>query len=70
MDKVWHAMEAQEVLKLLGSNENGLSQDEAQRRLMEYGPNELKREKRISPIKIFFNQFKNLLIIILLIATI
>jgi Ca2+-transporting ATPase len=53
----------------LNSAETGLNQSEAQKRLVEYGPNELKKEKRASPIKMFFEQFTDILIIILLIAT-
>jgi P-type Ca2+ transporter type 2C len=37
--------------------------------LLQYGLNELKKEKGMSPIKMFFEQFTDILIIILLIAT-
>lgn len=67
--KSWHAKSPQETLKELNSAETGLSQTEAQRRLAEYGPNELKKEKRASPIKMLLEQFTDILIIILLIAT-
>jgi Ca2+-transporting ATPase len=46
-----------------------LTGDEAARRLTLYGPNELQATTRISPWTILLNQFKNILIIILLIAT-
>ena len=52
-----------------GSPPRGLAGDEAARRLAAHGPNELKKEDKISPWTIFFDQFKNILIIILLIAT-
>jgi Ca2+-transporting ATPase len=65
----WHALEADDVLKALGTDSvKGLNADEAQRRLAEYGPNELRKEERASPLSLFFNQFKNVLIIILLVA--
>jgi Ca2+-transporting ATPase len=67
--KSWHAKSPEETLKELNSAETGLSQIEAQKRLAEYGPNELKKEKRTSPIKMFLEQFTDILIIILLIAT-
>ncbi|MGB9778485.1 MAG: cation-translocating P-type ATPase, partial [Candidatus Bathyarchaeales archaeon] len=67
--KPWHAMEIEETLKVLNAKETGLSQEEAQKRLQEYGPNELKKEKGISPIRLFLEQFADILIIILLIAT-
>jgi len=67
--KSWHAKSPEETLKELNSSESGLSQAEAQKRLTEYGPNELRKEKRSSPIKLFLEQFTDILIIILLIAT-
>ena len=42
---------------------------EAARRLAEYGPNELQAARRISPWTILWAQFKNVLIVILLVAT-
>jgi len=69
MSKPWHAMSVEETLKALNARETGLSQEEAQKRLQEYGPNELKKEKGISPIRLFLEQFADILIIILLIAT-
>ena len=50
--------------------EQGLTQAEAQKRLAEFGANELAEEERASPFTLFFAQFKNTLIIILLIATV
>jgi Ca2+-transporting ATPase len=47
----------------------GLAKAEAERRLEEYGPNELQAAAHVSAWKIFFDQFKNILIVILLIAT-
>jgi Ca2+-transporting ATPase len=67
--KSWHARTPEETLKELNSSETGLSQAEAQRRLAEYGSNELKKEKRSSPVKMLLEQFTDILIIILLIAT-
>ncbi len=69
VSKSWHAMSPEETLKELNSTEHGLSQAEVQKRLAEYGLNELQKEKRASPIKMFLKQFTNILIIILLIAT-
>jgi Ca2+-transporting ATPase len=66
--KSWHNLETPEVLASLNSERDGLSQEEAQRRLTQFGPNELTGRERISPWAIFFEQFKNFLIIILLVA--
>jgi Ca2+-transporting ATPase len=64
-------MAAGQVLKELNTDpHSGLSSEEIRSRLEKYGYNELKKEERISPLSIFVNQFKNILIIILLIATV
>ena len=52
MSKPWHSMEINEVMRALTVTMNGLSSEEVQRRLQEYGPNELKKEKGKSPFKI------------------
>jgi Ca2+-transporting ATPase len=65
----WHALEVRDAFKRLDTQEEGLPQDVAARRLLEYGPNELQAAHHISPWEILFEQFKNVLIIILLIAT-
>ncbi|MBM3119397.1 MAG: cation-translocating P-type ATPase [Chloroflexi bacterium] len=67
-NKNWYNLETPEVLASLNSKPDGLSQEEAQRRLTQCGPNELTGRERISPWAIFFEQFKNFLIIILLVA--
>jgi magnesium-transporting ATPase (P-type) len=46
MSKTWHAMEIEETLADLNSKENGLTQEEARKRLEQFGPSELKKEKR------------------------
>src|SRR4030042_976603 len=66
---MWHSIEAAQVLKELDTDiHRGLAEDEAKRRLETYGTNELKKEEGVSPLTLFFNQFKNILILILLIA--
>ena len=68
-EKTWHSMEVDEVLQALRAEKEGLSTEEVQKRLKEYGPNELKKEKRKSAVRLFLEQFTDILIIILLIAT-
>jgi Ca2+-transporting ATPase len=66
----WHAEDVVKVLHRLGSDPRlGLSPEEVEKRLARFGPNELKKEKRASPVSLFLGQFKNLLILILLAAT-
>jgi Ca2+-transporting ATPase len=50
--------------------ERGLGKLEANRRLVEYGLNELQAAHRISPWSILFEQFKNILVIILIFAVV
>lgn len=56
------------VQKLKTDSEKGLTQAEAEKRLAEYGANELKEGKRRSMAFRFFDQFKDLLIVVLIIA--
>jgi P-type Ca2+ transporter type 2C len=64
-------MEIESILQKLETDpEQGLSLEEAQRRLGEYGYNELGEEAKTSPFILFLNQFKNTLIIILIAATV
>ncbi len=65
-----HAYAVDDVFALLGSAPQGLSSDEARKRLAQYGPNALQAARRVSPWEILFEQFKNVLIVILLIATV
>ncbi len=65
----WHAIDLEELMKGLGSCQEGLSEEEAQKRLGKFGPNELRKEKDKSPWSIFFEQFKDFLILLLLAAT-
>jgi Ca2+-transporting ATPase len=70
-DVNWHSLDVSEALKALESDpRRGLSDADVARRLAAHGPNELKKEDRVSPWTIFLGQFKNVLIIILLIATV
>jgi Ca2+-transporting ATPase len=65
----WHQLTTDDLLRQLGSEATrGLSAAESQRRLLEYGPNEIEAGHRVSPWTIFLEQFKNVLVIILLVA--
>jgi len=68
---IWHSMAVEHVLRELDTDPHqGLSEEEARRRVERYGPNELRKEERASPFALFLNQFKNTLIVILLVATV
>jgi len=68
MSKPWHAMDIEEVMAALETSPKGLASEEAARRLQKYGYNELVERKRIGPLQIFLNQFKDIFVIMLLVA--
>ncbi|MGB9939225.1 calcium-transporting P-type ATPase, PMR1-type [Methanosarcina sp.] len=59
---------ADAVLKVLNTSEAGLSSGEVENRLEKYGKNELKEEEKTSVVKLFLDQFKSFLILILMAA--
>ena len=65
----WHTLTKDQTLADLDVLANGLTTQEAQRRLSEHGPNELPQAEGTTPWSILISQFKNVLIIILLVAT-
>ncbi|MCD6470334.1 cation-translocating P-type ATPase [Candidatus Bathyarchaeota archaeon] len=68
MSSVWHSMSEEEVLRTLKTSRNGLSSEEAKRRLLEYGPNQLISKGGIHPLRILLNQFKDIFVLMLLAA--
>ena len=65
----WHTLPVDAVMSHLHSAPHGLAEAEVERRFARYGPNELQAAGGVSPWAILFQQFKNVLIIILLVAT-
>jgi len=65
----WHALPLKEVLSALGATDSGLSREEAAKRLDIYGPNQLRQVRRISPRKLFLDEFRSPLVIILILAS-
>jgi magnesium-transporting ATPase (P-type) len=63
-----HALSAEDVLNKLGSQQHGLSGDEAANRLKAVGPNRLPAPPKEGPLKRFFKHFNDILIYILLVA--
>lgn len=70
MNMLWHQKEISHVLEDLGTALNGVSSEEAKRRLVEYGYNELIEKKKKHPIMMFFEQFKDFMIMVLIAAAI
>lgn len=68
--KTWHALSESEIFKILETSKEGLSEEEAKRRLLKNGFNEIVRTKKRTAAEIFVSQFKSFLIILLLVATV
>lgn len=66
----WHTFSAAEVLDYWQTGPTGLTGAEAARRLLEYGPNELREIQRVSTWNLLLEQFKNILVLILLVAVV
>ena len=63
----WHSLEANESLKLLQSDpEQGISNQEVAIRFERYGANELIEKAGRSPLKIFIDQFTNIMLVMLM----
>lgn len=68
--KGFYKKSPEESLKILGVTSNGLNEEEIRKRREKYGFNELEEAARKSPLQVFFDQFKDFLVIILLGAAI
>jgi len=58
----------EQLYRLYGSSEEGLSSREALQRLQQYGKNELIQKSHISAVRLFLKQFKSPLLVVLIIA--
>lgn len=66
----YHRKTADEVMKAIGVTGKGLSSSEVDKKREQYGFNELEEGKRKSTFQVFLEQFKDFLVIILLVAAI
>jgi P-type Mg2+ transporter len=63
----WSA-DADVLLQRLGSTREGLSASEAAKRLREYGPNQVREQRRLSRTRVLLNQIRNPLLLVLVFA--
>ena len=71
MQTNWFNMTVDKTVKQLGTNEEkGISTDEAKKRQEQYGLNELAAKKKKSTFQKFLEQFKDFMIIVLIISAI
>jgi P-type Ca2+ transporter type 2C len=68
-NKNWHSLTVTKIFELLKTTDQGLAEKEAENRWKKYGENELAKQESISKITILLNQFRNSLVIILLVAS-
>jgi len=64
----WYKLTVDEALDALKSRRSGLTEEEARARQLQFGPNELQRKKKTSPVIAFLKQFMSPLIYVLLAA--
>ncbi len=65
----WHALETDEVLEHLDVAGNGLTSEEAKKRLEQYGPNQLKEAERPTFLQMLWEQLNNFVVILLIVAS-
>ena len=68
--KRWHQLSIEEVLAKLDTQTSGLTAEQAHKRIEVFGRNVLTEKKQKSPLMVFLGQFKDLMILILLIAAV
>ena len=68
--KSWHSENIKAVFESLETIADGLSKEEIKKRLVRHGPNCLPQGKKRGPLQRFFSQFHNVLIYVLLAASI
>jgi P-type Ca2+ transporter type 2C len=64
----WHRLKREDIFELTGSGPDGLTEAEAAKNLLRYGYNQLEEGKKKTVAVILLSQFKDVMIIILLIA--
>src|SRR5215216_458919 len=66
----WYALDAKEVLSHLEVQGNGLTSQEAKKRLEHYGPNQLEEAPRPTFLQMLWEQLNNFVVILLIIASV
>ena len=69
-EQEWHALKAEEVLNHLEVRDEGLSTIEVEKRLLQYGPNQLKEASRPGFLALLWAQLNNFVVILLIVASV
>ncbi|WP_299821356.1 HAD-IC family P-type ATPase [uncultured Pontibacter sp.] len=64
----YYSIAVDETLQKLDAKKEGLTEEDAKQRLEQFGPNELTGSEGVNPVLLFLRQFKDFLILILLLA--
>jgi Ca2+-transporting ATPase len=70
MAKSWHSKTLEETMSELNVSKEGLTSQQAQERLKQYGSNELVAKKRKTALQMFLSEFKDIFILLLVGATV
>ena len=68
-NREWHALKPEEVLNHLKVENRGLTSAQAQERLEQYGPNQLKEAPRPTFFQTLWEQLNNFVVILLIVAS-
>ena len=66
----WHALSVEQTYEALHTSEDGLSDEEAAKRLSEYGRNDLRQKQQKSVWRMIWEQLTDVMVIILIIAAV
>lgn len=64
----FYKLSVKETIEKLNTSENGLSEEEVKKRLEKYGKNELREKLKTPKWLLFLSQFKELLVLVLIVA--
>lgn len=70
MESQYYTQTPQQVLHAMESREEGLTTQQAQERIEKNGPNALREERKKPVWQVFLEQFKDLLVVILVVAAV
>jgi len=68
-DEAWHALTAEDVLRHLKVQEEGLTAEQVARRLNQYGLNQLQEAPRPTFLQMLWDQLNNFVVILLIVAS-
>ena len=66
----WHTLDPEQVLSHFEVQDNGLTTEQAEKRLSQYGPNQLKEAPRPTFLQMLWDQLNNFVVILLIVASV